>query len=111
NNTGTYVINYAASAAPALPDATRYHTGASDASATIAIDDQYMFIADDETNVLRLYDRNHSGLPLNGFDFSADLNLTDPDNPELDLEGSTQMGDRAFWTASFSNSKNFHVRP
>ena len=111
NNTGTYVIDYAASAAPDLPDATRYHTGASDASATIAVDDEYMFVADDETNVLRLYDRNQSGLPVNGFDFSADLNLTDPDNPELDLEASTQIDERAFWTASFSNSKNFHVRP
>jgi 5-hydroxyisourate hydrolase-like protein (transthyretin family) len=111
NNTGTYVINYAASEAPALPDATRYHTGASDASATEAVDDQTMFVADDETNTLRLYRRDQSGLPINGFDFSAELNLTDPDNPELDLEGSARIDDRLFWTASFSNSKNFHVRP
>lgn len=111
SNTGTYVINYAASAPPALPDATRFHTGASDASATEAVDDQYMFVADDETNVLRLYRRDQSGLPLNGFDFSGQLNLADPDNPELDLEGSTRIGDRLFWTTSFSNSKNFHVRP
>ena len=111
NNTGTYVINYAASAPPALPDATRFHTGASDASATVAIDAQTMFVADDETNVLRLYRRDQSGLPLNGFDFSGQLNLTDPDNPELDLEGSTRIEDRVFWTTSFSNSKNFHVRP
>jgi hypothetical protein len=111
NNVGTYVVNYAASAAPADPANTRFHTGASDASATIAIDDDTMIVADDETNVLRLYDRNHSGLPLNGFDFSGDLALTDPDNPELDLEGSTEIGNRVFWTTSFSNSKNFHVRP
>jgi len=111
NNTGTYVISYAASAPPALPDATRYHTGASDASATIAVDDDFMLVADDETNTLRLYDRNHSGLPLNGFDFSADLNLTDPDNPEMDLEASTYVGATLFWTGSYSNSKNFHVRP
>jgi len=82
SNTGTYVINYAASEAPALPDATRYLTGASDASATEAVDDDTMFVADDETNTLRLYRRNESGLPLNGFDFSAELNLTDPDNPD-----------------------------
>ena len=111
NNTGTYVIDYAASAAPALEDATRFHTGASDASATEAVDDQYMFVADDETNVLRLYRRDQSGLPVNGFDFSSALNLTDPDNPELDLEGSTRIDARLFWTGSFSNSKNFHVRP
>ncbi|MET0231407.1 MAG: DUF3616 domain-containing protein [Rhodanobacteraceae bacterium] len=111
NNTGTYVVNYAASQAPAHPDDTRFHTGASDASATIAVNDTWMIVADDETNVLRLYDRNHSGLPVNGFDFSADLALTDPDNPELDLEASTEIDSRVFWTTSFSNSKNFHVRP
>ena len=111
DNTGTYAIDYAASAAPALPEATHYHTGASDASATVAIDDQYMFVADDETNVLRLYRRDQSGLPVNGFDFSADLALTDPDNPELDIEASTRIDDRVFWTTSFSNSKSFHVRP
>lgn len=111
NNTGTYVINYAASAPPALPAATRYHTGASDASATIAVDDDYMFVADDETNVLRLYDRHESGLPANGFDFSSELNLTDPDNPEIDLEASAELGSTLFWTGSYSNSKNFHVRP
>ncbi|HKE48166.1 MAG TPA: DUF3616 domain-containing protein, partial [Rhodanobacteraceae bacterium] len=111
DNKGTYIIDYAASAAPALPEATHYHTGASDASATVAVDDEYMFVADDETNVLRLYRRDQSGLPVNGFDFSADLDLTDPDNPELDLEGSTRVDDRLFWTTSFSNSKSFHVRP
>ncbi len=111
NNTGTYVVTYAASEAPALAADTRFHTGASDASATIAVNDTWMIVADDETNTLRLYDRNHSGLPVNGFDFSADLALTDPDNPELDLEGSTEIDSRAFWTGSFSNSKSFHVRP
>ncbi|MEO7432952.1 MAG: lamin tail domain-containing protein [Dokdonella sp.] len=108
---GSYTIHYAASAAPAHPADTRFHTGASDASATVALDADTMLVADDETNVLRLYDRNHSGLPLNGFDFSAELALTDPDNPELDLEASTRLGDRAFWSTSYSNSKNFHVRP
>jgi hypothetical protein len=111
NHTGTYAIAYAASAAAALPDATRFHTGASDASATIAVDAERMLVADDETNVLRLYDRTQSGLPVNGFDVSAQLNLTDPDNPELDLEGGFRLADRLYWTGSYSNSKNFHVRP
>jgi len=110
-HTGTFTLAYAASAAAALTDATRFHTGASDASATIAIDDDTMFVADDETNTLRLYDRNHSGLPLAGFDFSNRLSLPDAANPELDLEGSARIGNRLYWTGSYSNSKNFHVRP
>jgi predicted extracellular nuclease len=111
NNVGTYLIHYAASAPPLAPEATSYHTGASDASATEAIDDERMFVADDETNTIRLYRRDVSGLPIAGFDVSSNLALTDPDNPELDIEGSTRIGDRLFWTTSYSNSKNFHVRP
>ncbi|MEO5626613.1 MAG: DUF3616 domain-containing protein [Dokdonella sp.] len=111
NNVGTYVIHYAASAAAATPAMTLFHTGASDASATVAVDDDTMFVGDDETNTLRLYDRHQSGLPLAGFDFSQQLNLTDPDNPEIDIEASTRVGDRLFWTGSYSTSKNFHVRP
>ncbi len=109
--TGTYTIRYAASAAAPSPADTVFLTGASDASATVAVDAQHMFVADDETNVLRLYRRDRSGLPLAGFDFSSSLNLTDLENPELDIEGSARAGDRVFWTGSFSNSKSFHVRP
>ena len=110
-NTGTYLISYAASAAALSPAATLFHTGASDASATVALDADSMIVADDETNVLRVYARNVSGLPLNGFDFSGQLALPDAANPEIDLEGSTRIGDRLFWTGSYSNSKSFHVRP
>lgn len=109
--TGTYTIRYAASAAAPSPATTVFLTGASDASATVKVDDLHMLVADDETNVLRLYRRDRSGLPLAGFDFSSSLNLTDAANPELDLEGSVRVGNRVFWTGSYSNSKNFHVRP
>lgn len=108
---GSYVIRYAASAAAPVPATTHFLTGASDASATVAIDALHMIVADDETNFLRLYRRDRSGLPLAGFDFVAQLNLTDPANPEMDLEASARLGDRLFWTGSFSNSKNNHVRP
>ncbi|HEU4663859.1 MAG TPA: lamin tail domain-containing protein [Dokdonella sp.] len=111
DRTGTYAIAYAASAPATTPAATRFHSGASDASATIALDADTMLVADDETNVLRLYDRTHSGLPFGGYDPSGELALTDPDNPELDLEGGFRAGTRSYWTGSFSNSKNFHVRP
>ena len=111
DRTGTYAIAYAASAPAATPAATRFHTGASDASATIVLDDDTMLVADDETNVLRVYDRAHSGLPFGGYDPSAQLALGDPENPELDLEGAFRLGARSYWTGSFSNSKNFHVRP
>ena len=44
----SYIINYAASN-PAIVNAlTRWHTGKADASTAIAIDSNYMLIADDE---------------------------------------------------------------
>ena len=111
-NVGSYAITYAASAGVTQGIATTsFHTGASDGSATVAVDAQYMFVGDDEINVLQLYRRDQSGMPVNGFDFSGQLNLTDPDKPEIDIEASTRSGDRVFWSGSYSNSRNFHVRP
>jgi hypothetical protein len=74
--TATATINYAASAASNRPALSFFHTGVSDASDAIAVDANYMLVADDENQVLRLYHRQNSGLPLNGFDFTASLNLT-----------------------------------
>lgn len=76
-NSAAYVIYYAASAASVSPSSTRFFTGASDASTAVAIDSQFMLVADDENQVLRLYDRNNSGLPIAGFDFTTSLALSD----------------------------------
>ena len=76
SNTNSYLVNYAASTASVTPNTTRFHTGTSDASTAIAIDSNYMLVGDDENQVLRLYDRNQSGLAVNGFDFTSSLGLT-----------------------------------
>lgn len=76
-NSAAYVIHYAASAASVSPSSTRFFTGTSDASTAVAIDSQFMLVADDENQVLRLYDRSNSGLPIAGFDFTSSLALTD----------------------------------
>jgi hypothetical protein len=108
NNT-SYTINYAASAASATPSTTRFLTGTSDGSTAIAIDSNYMLIGDDENQVLRLYDRNNSGLPVAGFDFTTSLGLTDISGGiprEVDIEASTRIGNRIYWTGSQSNNDN-----
>lgn len=108
NNTA-YTINYAASAASATPSTTRFLTGTSDGSTAIAIDSNYMLIGDDENQVLRLYDRNNSGLPVAGFDFTTSLGLTDISGGiprEVDIEASTRIGNRIYWTGSQSNNDN-----
>lgn len=104
----TYLIKYAASAQ--LPPTAICHTGVSDASTAIAINDYYMLVADDENEVIRLYDRNHSGLPINSFDFTKDLDLEGQPR-EVDIEASVQVGNRIYWLGSHSNSSEGEERP
>lgn len=104
---GSYVINSAASGASQTPAATVFHTGKADAFTAIAIDNDYMLVADDEDQTIRLYDRNESGLPLNSFDFTASLGLTVISGGaprEVDIEASAQNGNRIYRLASHSNS-------
>ena len=110
----SYTINYAASAASTTPLTTVWHTGKSDASTAIEIDQDYMLVADDEDQVIRLYDRNESGLPLNSFNFTPSLGLKDFSGGiprEVDIEASARIGDRIYWLASHSNASNGNLRP
>jgi hypothetical protein len=105
NNT-SYIINYAASDNSGT-STTRFLTGTSDGSTAIAIDSNYMLIGDDENQVLRLYDRSNSGLPIAGFDFTTSLGLTDISGGiprEVDIEASTKIGNRIYWMGSESNN-------
>jgi hypothetical protein len=114
SNTATYSINYAASASSVNPGSTRFHTGTSDASTAMVLDANTMLVADDENQVLRLYDRTKSGLPSTGFDFTAQLGLTDisGNTPrEVDLEASTRVGNRIYWVGSESNADGGGFRP
>ena len=113
-NSAAYVIHYAASAASVSPSSTRFFTGTSDASTAVAIDSQFMLVADDENQVLRLYDRSNSGLPIAGFDFTTTLALTDTSAGvprEVDLEASLRVGNRIYWLGSLSNSSSGDYRP
>src|SRR5262249_14254054 len=60
-----YVIEYGASQAG--PTGSVWPTGIADASAAIPVDDNYMVIGDDESNLLYLYNRSVSGLPVKTF--------------------------------------------
>ncbi|MEO1090948.1 MAG: DUF3616 domain-containing protein [Pseudomonadota bacterium] len=96
---GTYSVDYRASAASTTADLSRFHTGNSDASAAVAIDDDYMIVADDEEDqILGLYDRDRSGLPLKAFSFTAELGL--PAGAEIDQEGVARVDDTLYWIGS-----------
>lgn len=88
-----------------------YHTGMSDGSTAVAIDSNYMFVADDETNQIRLVDRKNSGLPIYALDVSSLMGLS---GTEIDIEASfrsTTISNRIYWLGSMSNNKNGESRP
>ncbi|MEU3773881.1 hypothetical protein AB0F11_11880 [Streptomyces sp. NPDC032472] len=100
--TATRTLSYAASGAVQNPADTRYFTGASDTSAAVDVGGGYAVVADDENNVLRLYDRYRSGAPVRTWDFSSQLGVT----KEVDIEGATRIGDTIYWTGSLGNNKD-----
>ncbi|WP_341900905.1 Ig-like domain-containing protein [Fluviicola taffensis] len=88
-----------------------YHAGVADGSTGIPVDADYMFIADDETNVIKLYNRNNSGLSVYQFDVNPYLNLS---GTEVDMEASFRSPtnpNRIYWIGSLSNSKSGDARP
>ena len=81
-----------------------YH--AADASAAVALDEQRFIMADDENNVLRVYNWNQPASDSNTeTDISAALTL-DSEHPEADIEGATWFNNRIFWITSHGRSKN-----
>jgi hypothetical protein len=104
--------------------------GMCDASAAVALDARTFAVADDEDNILRVYDVGKGGPPLWMVDLSpalplrkADQAATDPEKaakkaakraqkkgakkaPETDLEAATSLGELAYWLTSHGrNSK------
>ncbi len=96
----------------ALPVGTRNHYGASDASTAIDLGDGTMLVADDETNVLRRYDRVHSRYPLEVFDLrAAGLALRDSNvTREIDIEASARLGNTVFWVGSHGQNSSGNTR-
>lgn len=74
--------------------------GTCDASGAVELDERTLVVADDENNVLRVYDAERGGQPLQQFDVSRALGLEKPKKAESDLEAGTRVGDRAYFLAS-----------
>ncbi|MFO1497206.1 MAG: DUF3616 domain-containing protein [Verrucomicrobiota bacterium] len=88
---------------------TTWLFGASDASAVVTLDSRHFVVADDEDNVLRVYDRERPGWPTFSWDSSAFLRV-DRRSPESDLEGGARVGDRIYWITSHGRSKRAEYR-
>jgi hypothetical protein len=85
--------------------------GMCDASGAVPLSASRMIAADDEDNVLRLYDVEQGGAAIGSADISKALGVPlkgkkRPSHPEVDLEAATLDGDRAYWLTSHGrNSK------
>jgi len=88
------------------------YVGMCDASAAVALDANKFIVADDENNILKIYDRNEPDkpqtMPLSKI-FSGEIE--DGEDLEIDLEGATALGDKIFWIGSHSTSKKGKFRP
>ena len=90
--------------------------GMCDASGAVELDAGTFMIADDEDNVLRVYDAARGGPPLAAVDVSPGVGLQPrgkkrPRMPELDLEAATRIGDRAYWLTSHGRNSSGRLRP
>jgi hypothetical protein len=77
--------------------------GTCDASAAVELGRTRALVADDENNVLRIYDVERGGWPLAEIDVSASLGIDDP-KAESDLEGATRVGERAYFLSSHART-------
>jgi hypothetical protein len=87
--------------------------GMCDASGAVVLDDGRFMVADDEDNVLRVYDSTRGGPPLASFDVSSalELPLKKKGVPEADLEAATRLGAHAFWLASHGRNRKGELDP
>ncbi|HET9960336.1 MAG TPA: hypothetical protein VFQ61_37855 [Polyangiaceae bacterium] len=109
----------AARVAPKSTEGLVVFTGMCDASGAVPLSRDRFTVADDEDNVLRIYDAEVGGPPLSARDISRELGLTERKRrktgepkpaPEVDIEAATRVGDLAFWLTSHGRDSSGRVR-
>jgi hypothetical protein len=85
--------------------------GTCDASGAVPISAKLFAVADDESNVLRIYDADKGGPPIHAVDVTPELHLKKKKRPEADLEAATRVGDYALWISSHGRSKKGKSQP
>lgn len=93
--------------APPIAEDEMVHFGMSDASTAVDAGDGHYFVADDDSNAIRLFDGDRPGFALNDFEFPA----VERDEDTWDLESSAQLGDVVYWFGSLGNTRSGNVRP
>jgi hypothetical protein len=84
--------------------------GTSDASAAVAVSEDMFVVADDENNILRIYETSKAGQPVASFDMTSFLDI-EPGYPEADIEAAAMVGRRIYWITSHGRNKDGKIRP
>lgn len=93
--------------------------GACDASGAVPLNNGEFMIADDEDNILRVYNAKLGGAPIATIALNQTINpslpakssRTIPAKKELDLEAATRIGDISFWLTSHARNKKGKFKP
>jgi hypothetical protein len=94
--------------AAAAPAEISVHTGICDASAVATLDARHFIVADDEKNVLWIYDRTESA-PVGWVELWNFLGIGKKD--ETDIEGAAAVGNRIYWISSHGRDKRTEFAP
>ncbi|HEU4721625.1 MAG TPA: DUF3616 domain-containing protein [Gemmatimonadaceae bacterium] len=82
-----------------------WRRGICDGSAGVALTGGYFIVANDESNILSVYQSDTGSVPVDRVRLSAALGIGRP-NREADIEGATTLGDTAYWITSHANAKD-----
>ena len=83
--------------------------GACDASGAVAIDERHFAVADDEDNVIRVYDALLGGKPVRRTNLSKQLGLER--KGESDIEAATAWNGHAYWLSSHARNAHGELDP
>jgi hypothetical protein len=93
--------------------------GACDASGAVPLSPGSFVVADDEDNVLRVYDARRGGAPSSSLELSSALGLpmkrkksgSAEQFPDADIEAATSIGDRAYFLTSHGRNAAGKLKP
>jgi hypothetical protein len=86
------------------------HQGICDSSGAIALGKHHFVVANDEDNLLRIYDADQSGAPIAIHDVNEYFD-NNPDAKEVDIEAAAQLGDVIYWITSHGRNKKGKLKP
>lgn len=96
--------------ADASPPIVNY-VGLCDASASVSVTPARFVVANDEDNVLRLYEEGSANPVPGALCLDDFLDIDTRKDPEADIEGATRIADRIYWIASHGANKSGKPRP